>query len=144
MPKKINVVSLSSVKDGRSPTGSKTCEVEIISEYTNEEQQLHQIKEETKKEEDATPVDEVVDDVQPVEAKPKPKPKRKPAVKKVKEEIEVVEQPKEEPKKTKTVELVECPRCFKEMTKRTLRYDHDKTCAGQKKKKGKQYLFNEG
>lgn len=40
--------------------------------------------------------------------------------------------PKEDTKKIKTVELVKCPKCDKEMTKRTLRYDHDKTCPGQK------------
>ena len=73
----------------------------------------------------------------------KPKPKRKPAPKKAKvveevapvietvaEEVKaepVVEQP---PKKIKTLELVKCEKCGKEMTKRTLRYDHDKTCKG--------------
>ena len=40
--------------------------------------------------------------------------------------------PKEEqPKKVKTVELVKCEKCGKEMTKRTLRYDHEKTCPGK-------------
>ena len=43
-----------------------------------------------------------------------------------------VEQSKEDTpqKKTKTIELVECPKCHKQMSKRTLRYDHDKTCKG--------------
>ena len=34
-------------------------------------------------------------------------------------------------RKVKTVELVSCPKCKKEMTKRTLRYDHEKTCPGE-------------
>ena len=34
-------------------------------------------------------------------------------------------------KKIKTVELVKCGKCDKELTKRTLRYDHDKTCPGE-------------
>ena len=58
-----------------------------------------------------------------------PKTKRKAAPKKIKvedinEEIKE-EEPKEEPKKTKTVELVECPKCKKQLPKRTLRYDHE-------------------
>jgi hypothetical protein len=44
--------------------------------------------------------------------------------------------PKDEPKKRqrkfKNVELVECPKCNKQRTKRTLRYDHDKPCKGEK------------
>ena len=42
--------------------------------------------------------------------------------------VEVKEQTS--PKKVKTLELVKCQKCNKEMTKRTLRYDHDKTCKG--------------
>ena len=34
-------------------------------------------------------------------------------------------------KKIKTVELVSCPDCQKEMTKTTLRYSHAKNCAGK-------------
>ena len=37
----------------------------------------------------------------------------------------------EKTNKVKTVELVNCPKCKKEMTKRTLRYDHEKTCPGE-------------
>ena len=33
-------------------------------------------------------------------------------------------------KKVKTLELVNCDKCNKEMTKRTLSYDHTKTCKG--------------
>ena len=80
-----------------------------------------------------------------VEEETKPKPKRKPPVKKPKvvEEASVVEAPEpvvetvvepvkeEQPqKKVKTLELVKCGKCGKEMTQRTLRYDHDKTCKG--------------
>ena len=39
----------------------------------------------------------------------------------------VVDEPQ---KKTKTLEIVKCDKCNKEMTKRTLRYDHPKTCKG--------------
>jgi hypothetical protein len=73
----------------------------------------------------------------------KAKPKRKPPAKKAKVIEETVEpipesipepipEVKEEtpPKKVKTLELVKCEKCNKEMTKRTLRYDHDKTCKG--------------
>jgi hypothetical protein len=35
-------------------------------------------------------------------------------------------------KKIKTVELVKCNNCEKELTERTLRYTHPKMCAGQK------------
>ena len=42
------------------------------------------------------------------------------------------EPPQETPKKTKTIEQVECPKCHKLMSRRTLRYDHDKTCPGEK------------
>ena len=34
-------------------------------------------------------------------------------------------------KRKKTVELVKCGKCDKELTKRTLRYDHEKTCPGE-------------
>ena len=142
MGKKINVVSLSHINDVE----------ESSNEPSNDEQQLNEIKEEIKKEEEVKPI-EVVEEV-------KPKPKRqttqaksellssnkvraKPPTKKPKviEEVyepvveTVVEQPvKEEApeKKVKTLELVKCEKCGKEMTKRTLRYDHPKTCPGEK------------
>ena len=50
------------------------------------------------------------------------------------EEVWVVEEKpilEEEQKKLKTVELVKCEKCDKELTKRTLRYDHEKTCPGE-------------
>jgi hypothetical protein len=131
-------VNLSHVKEDvdSNSTNEQLSQAEFLNSHsvrvepTNDEEQLNQIKEEIKKEEETKPVVEVVEEV-------KPKPKRKPAVKKVKEEVAVVveqpqEEPKEEPKKTKTVELVKCDKCGKEMTKRTLRYDHEKTCSGVK------------
>ena len=45
--------------------------------------------------------------------------------------VEEVE-PVEEPKNTKTLELVNCDKCGKQMTKKTLRYHHDKNCPGEK------------
>ena len=38
---------------------------------------------------------------------------------------------KQPDKKTKTVELVSCPDCEKEMSKKTLRYSHEKNCTGK-------------
>ena len=32
----------------------------------------------------------------------------------------------------KTLEMVDCEKCGKQMTKTTLRYHHDKTCPGEK------------
>ena len=124
MPKKKNVVSLSDIKAAEEDTV----------ESNNDER--NQITEAIKEEESLNPP--VVD--QPIE-EVKTKPKRKPAAKKAKviEEESVVVEPvlepvvevKEEPaKKVKTLELVKCEKCSKEMTKRTLRYDHDKTCKG--------------
>lgn len=81
-------------------------------------------------------------------ASPKAKAKRKPPLRpkqEVKEEIkeEIVSTPppqKEEVEekqpegtetKVKTVELVNCPDCKKEMSKKTLRYTHEKNCTGK-------------
>jgi len=44
--------------------------------------------------------------------------------------IEVKGEVSQPSKKVKTLELVKCEKCEKEMTKRTLRYDHEKTCKG--------------
>ncbi len=147
MPKKINVVSLSDVKP-----------VEEDEPISNDE--LNQIKDAIKEEEKLQPSENtVVDEVSKI-SNDKPKPKRKPPVKKPKvieesppikgadkTEQSSVESPKEEspkdeslkdeppqetPKKTKTIEQVECPKCHKLMSRRTLRYDHDKTCPGEK------------
>jgi len=127
MPKKINVVSLSDIK----PT-----EEDVSIGDSNDERT--QITEAIKEEEALNPPEEV----QPME-EVKAKPKRKPPAKKAKVTEETVQpipesipepipEVKEEtpPKKVKTLELVKCEKCNKEMTKRTLRYDHDKTCKG--------------
>ena len=71
------------------------------------------------------------------ETTPPKEEKKKAAPKKVEQSVvepvvePVIEPPKEE-KKTKTIEQVECPKCHKMMSKRTLRYDHPKTCPGEK------------
>ena len=131
MPKKINVVSLSDIKP-----------IEVEDDTVQSNDELNQIKEAIKEEEALNPPED-----NPVEEASKPKPKRKPPVKKPKVVEEqppesapepvvepVVEPVKEEvtQKKVKTLELVECPNCHKQMTKRTLRYDHRKTCPGEK------------
>ncbi len=50
----------------------------------------------------------------------------------------MIEQPKEEavevvekPKNIKTIEQVNCEKCGKQMTKKTLRYHHEKNCPGE-------------
>ena len=120
MPKKIHVVSLSphdKVEEVQSDDNSSAAQVDEVS----------QIKEAIKEEEQRQ---EVVEESAPLE---KPKPKRKPAAKKIKVEPVVVEQPVvlQPVVVEKKEELVKCPKCEKEMTKRTLRYNH-KTCPGQK------------
>ena len=116
--KQINVVSLTEFQDDSQ--NKHTSENE-----NHDEQELNQIKEEIQKEEALNPQQE---------EELKPKPKRKPPTKKI-QVVEVaptvVEPINESSKKVKTLELVSCPLCQKQMTKRTLRYDHSKTCPGQ-------------
>ena len=117
MPKKqIHVVNLNAFEN--------------VAQDTPEE--ITQIKEAIKEEEEAEKVETPVEET--------PKPKRKAAAKKKKiieeyaeppQEVEPEPEKIEEPqKKVKTLELVKCDKCNKEMTKRTLRYDHPKTCKG--------------
>ena len=125
MPKKIHVVDLSA-------PGEKVEEVE--SDSNDDKDEVSQIKE-------AIKIEEEEEQQQQIE-EPKPKPKRKAAAKKIKvepiiepiiePEPEPVKEPEPEPKvETKIDELVKCPNCEKQMTKRTLRYNH-KTCPGKK------------
>ena len=131
MTKTINVVNLNGFENNaeNEPT-------------TNDAEEMSKIKSDIENEAPPPSPNVEVVEAPPVEAKPKAK--RKPPTKKVKEEIkeEVKEEPKEEvkvqqtieeketPKKTKTVELVSCPKCNKEMNKKTLRYSHEKNCTG--------------
>jgi hypothetical protein len=120
MPKKqIHVVSLSPFDKVETPEDVPS----------NEEEDINQIKEAIKEEESQQP--------EPISVKPKRKAAaRKPKVEPVEPVIEQVEEPViespkvEQSKKVKTLELVKCDKCNKEMTKRTLRYDHPKTCKG--------------
>jgi len=125
MPKKqIHVVSLSPFDKVETPEDVPS----------NEEENINQIKEAIKEEESQQP--------EPISVKPKGKaaarkPKVEPVIEPVEEPVEepviepVEESPKvEQSKKVKTLELVKCDKCNKEMTKRTLRYDHPKTCKG--------------
>ena len=51
--------------------------------------------------------------------------------------INVVEEVKEEPpvsKNIKTVELVQCPKCNKKLTERTLKYSHEAVCPANEPK----------
>ena len=154
MPRKINVVSLSDIKPTESEDDVSVVnndEVTQIKETARPVSSYANMAEAIKEEETLNKT---------IEA-PKPKPKRKPPVKKpkvVEETVAVVEpipeptpepvveqlpkgvlepsskveQPSDPQKKVKTLELVECPSCHKQMTKRTLRYDHHKICPGEK------------
>lgn len=158
MPKKINVVSLSDIKPIESEDDVSVVnndEVTQIKETARSASSYANMAEAIKEEEALNPPED-----NPVEEASKPKPKRKPPVKKqliggellshnkviakpkVVEETVAVVEPVPEPvievkeeipqKKVKTLELVKCPKCDKEMTCRTLRYDHHKTCPGEK------------
>ena len=91
------------------------------------------------------PIEEVEEPIQPVEEVIKPKPKRtskkniniivediKPVelVEDIKPVVEI-EDIEEIPKNIKTLEMVQCEKCNKQMTKNTLRYHHDKNCKGK-------------
>ena len=126
--KQINVVSLSDIKTVDEEDNN----------VVNNNDELSQIKEAIKEEEALNPPQEP--ETEQLESKPKPKRKSPTKKTKVVEDepvaippvVEVKESPVEEPqKKVKTLELVSCPKCEKQMTKRTLRYDHPKTCPGQ-------------
>jgi hypothetical protein len=128
MPKKqIHVVNLNAFENVEQDTPEETPQIK----EEDAPDEITQIKEAIKEEEEAEKVET------PVE--PTPKPKRKAAAKKKKIIEEYAEPPQVEPepekieepqKKVKTLELVKCDKCNKEMTKRTLRYDHPKTCKG--------------
>ena len=114
---------------------------------TNDAAEMSNIKDDIQKE---TP--EPTPEPTPI-VEPKAKPKRRPAKKKVEEvkeevippsipvEVKVEQEPvvkqevkqeeKKEPKKIKIVELVSCPHRKKEMSKKTLRYSHEKNCTGK-------------
>ena len=138
MGKKINIVNLNGFEN-TTPE-----------QPTNEAEELSKIKDDIQKEEPPKEPEELPPVQQ--EAEPKAKPKRKPPAKKKTEDIitppveeiitppveekPVEEKPEEEippkpEKKIKTVELVSCPHCKKEMSKKTLRYSHEKNCTGK-------------
>ena len=131
MGKKIHVVNLNGF-DATAPSEPQT---------SNEAEEMSKIKEEVENNEPAIeepPPTEPPPTETPIE--PKAKPKRKPPAKKKEEVQEEVKEelisppapPKEEAgKKIKTVELVSCPDCKKEMSKKTLRYSHEKNCTGK-------------
>jgi hypothetical protein len=116
----------------------------------NEAEQMSKMKEEVENEPPATeqPAEPTPTEPAPIE-EPKAKSKRKPPSKpkenkqeeineEVREEIIAPQLPpkeetevKQSDKKIKTVELVSCPDCKKEMSKKTLRYSHEKNCTGK-------------
>jgi len=68
----------------------------------------------------------VIEDVKPVVEEIKPTEEIKPVVEEIKPVVEEIK-----PKNIKTVELVACNKCNKQMTKNTLRYHHEKSCPGK-------------
>ena len=57
------------------------------------------------------------------------------------QEAEITETPtefkEEEPENVRVQELVECPKCGKKLTAKTLKYSHEKVCAKNEKKEVK-------
>jgi hypothetical protein len=147
MPRKINVINLDPLKEDVQPEVSNEIKVEFddftkiknevinnSDDDTNEVAEVVEVKKQPKKRavKKKVPVVEEVEDIKPVEE-----------VKPIEEVVEVVEveqltkvssgTPKGvEPKNIKTLELVNCDKCGKQMTKNTLRYHHDKNCPGLK------------
>jgi hypothetical protein len=131
MGKKIHVVNLNGF-EATAPTS-------LGEQPTNEADEMSKMKEEAENNETEPPT--------PIEPKAKPKRKSQPkqtATEEIKEEkveeVVIPPTPKEEvevkppegtEKKVKTVELVSCPDCKKEMSKKTLRYSHEKNCTGK-------------
>ena len=128
MVRKINVVNLNSFENATPE------------QPTNEAEEMSKIKDDIQNEE---PLEEPTTQQQEPEPEPKVKAKRKPPTKKPTEEItppslpleekpeeEILPKPRTE-KKIKTVELVSCPDCEKEMSSKTLRYSHEKNCTGK-------------
>ena len=145
MGKKINVVNLNGF-EATTPSEQTPNEAEGMSKI-KEEVENNTPPTEPPTEQPTEPLNEQPLNEQPQTEQPrieaKPKPKRKPPAKKkeeikeeVRKEIEPTP-PKEEvevkppDKKVKTVELVSCPDCKKEMSKKTLRYSHEKNCTGK-------------
>lgn len=140
MPRKVNVINLQPKEEEPSVEQPKV--VEQPAEITVEFDDFTKIKNEVVNE----PVEDANDDVEPTPA-PKKKavrkktatdeePKKRTTKKNniIVEEVKPIEEvkPVEEPKNIKTLELVNCDKCGKQMTKKTLRYHHDKNCPGEK------------
>jgi len=156
MVKQIEVVNLETKAEENPPTEIKV-EFDEFAQMQNEVRQHENNEIEKPFEVEQLPEEEFLHSrssrVEPIGEQPKPKAKRttkrtiktevkvedtvpeikevipttpveevKPAVEEVKPQTE---------KKIKTVELVSCPDCQKEMTKTTFRYSHAKNCAGK-------------
>lgn len=98
-------------------------EVEVIDNNNNNE-----IKEKKVRKPRATKKNIIVEEVKPIEEdKPVIIEEVKPVVI---EEVKPIEEEVKSTKKIRTQELVECDKCSKQMTKKTLRYFHEKSCPG--------------
>jgi len=129
MPRKVNVINLEPKEE--EPVVEQPNVVEQPAEITVEFDDFTKIKNEVVNE----PVE---DDVEPAPKKravrKKPTTDDEPKKRTTKKNSIIVEdvKPVEEPKNIKTLELVNCDKCGKQMTKKTLRYHHDKNCPGEK------------
>jgi hypothetical protein len=148
MPKKIKVVDVNASVSEPAEASVVIVEADPVVEIPNEEQPV-QVVEET-----SPPAErERAEQAEP-EATAEPKKKRAPRARSVKPKkrepveveevpqpaepvVEIVEAPvvveeaEEKPKKqVKTLELVECEKCGKKLTQRTLKYSHQAVCPG--------------
>ena len=151
MPRKINVINLDPLKEDVQPEVSNEIKVEFddftkiknevinnSDDDTNEVAEVVEVKKQPKKRavKKQIPVveevEEVVEEVQPKKRATKKNNivVEEVVVKPVEEVVKPVEEVK--PKNIKTLELVNCDKCGKQMTKNTLRYHHDKNCPGLK------------
>ena len=138
MPKNIHVVSLSAPDQIPPETPSERDEFEQVKEAVEKEEEelqpeiIEEPKPKPKRKPAAKKTIELVVEETQNEIIEEPKPKRKPATKKINVKVEpLIEEKPIEIIEEKKDDLVNCPKCEKQMSKRTLRYNH-KTCPGTK------------
>ena len=119
MPKKkITVVDIKDDENADIVDSNKVTTLEPIIEENNIETQDKPIA----PSEQDTPVEDTPVEEKPVEDKPAPDSLRE------KQDKPIVEE-----KTVRTNELIKCPKCFKSVTSKTLKYSHKKTCTGEDK-----------
>ena len=103
MPRKLKVVDIS------TENNQETLDNDVVAEISNEEKLIENEPVETVNE----TIQETINEEE---------------VKEVKEPEPVKEEIKEPTRKIKTSELVQCPRCNRWVTEKTLKFAHEKTC----------------